>query len=127
MNDIVHCSSILKFTMYADDTCVYFSDRNAVTGVEIINRELLLMTKWTRANRLSLNMDKCHYIVFHRHKRSLSNLLPEVKIEKIEKCSSTKYLGVHLDETLRWTVHINSIIRKISKFVPILYIILDPV
>ena len=24
VNDIVHCSSILKFTMYADDTCVYF-------------------------------------------------------------------------------------------------------
>ena len=33
VNDIVHCSSILKFTMYADDTCVYFSDRNAVTRV----------------------------------------------------------------------------------------------
>ena len=28
---------------------------------------------------------------------------------------------VHLDETLRWDVHIKSIIRKISKFVPILY------
>ena len=115
--------------MYADDTCVYFSDRNAITCVEILNRELVLMTKWIRAIRLTLNMDKCHYIVFHRHKRSSPNLLPEVKIEnfEIEKCSSTKYLGVHLDETLRWTVHINSIIRKISKFVPILYIILDPV
>ena len=56
-------------------------------------------------------------------KRSLPNLLTEVKIEnfEIEKCSSTKYLGVHLDETLRWNVHINSIIWKISKFVPILY------
>ena len=70
-------------------------------------------------------MDKCHYIVFHRHKRSLPNLLPEIKIEnfEIEICSLTKYLGVHLDETLRWNVHINSIIRKRSKFV----IILDPV
>ena len=123
VNDIVHCSSILKFTMYADDTCVYFSDRNAVNGVEIINRELVLVTKWIRANRLTLNMDKCHYIVFHRHKRSLPNLLPQVEIEnfEIEKCSSTKYLGVHLDVTIRWSVHINSIIRKISKFVPILY------
>ena len=123
MNDIVHCSSIFKFTMYADDACVYFSDRNAVTGVEIINRELVLVTKWIRTNRLTLNMDNCHYIVFHRHKRSLPNLLPQVEIEnfEIEKCFSTKYLVVHLDETLRWNVHINSIIRKISKFVPILY------
>ena len=92
--------------MYADDTCVYFSDRNAVTGVEIINRELVLVTKWIRANRLTLYMDKCHYIVFHRHKWSLPNLLPQVEIEnfKIEKCSSTKYLGVHLDETLTLSV-----------------------
>ena len=81
------------------------------------------MTKWITLNRLTLNMDKCHFIAFHRHQRSLPNLLPEVKIEnfEIEKCSSTKYLGVHLDETLRLNVHINSIIRKISKFVPILY------
>ena len=53
----------------------------------------------------------------------MPNLLPQVEIEnfKIEKYSSIKYLGVHLDETLRWNVHINSIIRKVSKFVPILY------
>ena len=45
VNDIVHCSTILKLTMYADDTSVYFSHRNAVTGVEIINRELVLVIK----------------------------------------------------------------------------------
>ena len=74
VNDIVHSSSILKFTIYADDTCVYFSDRNAINGVEIINRELVFVTKWIRANRLTLNMNECHYIC----QRSLPNLLPEV-------------------------------------------------
>ena len=41
--------------------------------------------------------------------------------EKLDKCSNTKYLGIYIDENLNWSAHINYVIRKTSKLVPILY------
>ena len=60
--------------------------------------------------------------MFHRNERILPDILPDVVLdsEKIERCLSTKYLGVYLDDNLRWNVHVGCILRKMSKYVPIL-------
>ena len=56
----------------------------------------MLVIKWMGSNGLTLNLKKCHYIIFKRKQRSLPEVLDEVFIEgvKLDKQSSTKYLGL---------------------------------
>ena len=55
MNDIVKCSNVIIFTLYADDTCVCISDKNLNRGIETLNKELILIHKWLQHNCLMLN------------------------------------------------------------------------
>ena len=58
MNDIVKCSNVLNFTLYADDTCVCISDENLNRGIETMNKELIFIHKWLHSNCLTLSTKK---------------------------------------------------------------------
>ena len=122
MNDIVKCSNVLNFTLYADDTCVCISDENLNKGIETMNKELIFIHKWLHSNCLTLNTKKSLYVVLERN-RAITNTNNKVCINNVEldKSSNTKYLGIYIDENLNWSEHINYVIRKTSKLVPILY------
>ena len=62
MNDVVSSSEILQFAMYADDTCVYNSNKSATDNARIMNSELGLVSRWLDRNCLTLNIKKCHYV-----------------------------------------------------------------
>ena len=122
MNDIVKCSDDLKYSMYADDACVWSANKNLQDSVAIINRELIIINKWMSSNCLTLNRDKCEYVVF----KNKSNRVPDAGVHistdaALTSRPFTKYLRLYIDERLSWDVHINYVIRKISKYVPILY------
>ena len=59
-----HVSNVFDMLMYADDTTLY-CNINQNIGVEVINVELLKLWDWFRANKLSLNIAKTKYMVFH--------------------------------------------------------------
>ena len=61
VNDLPNSSKILNFTMFADDTNLYFSHKNIKTLFTSVNRELTNIQEWFNANKLSLNIKKCHY------------------------------------------------------------------
>ena len=65
MNDLVRSSLILKFNLYADDTCFCLSGNNLNTLIENPNGELSKVSIWFRATRLTVNSSKSLYIVFH--------------------------------------------------------------
>ena len=122
MNDIVRCSNVVNFTLYTDDTCVCISDENLNRGIETMNKELIFINKWLHSNCLTLNTKKSLYIVFKRNTAiTTTNNKVCIDNEKLDKCSNTKYLGIYIDENLNWSAHINYVIRKTSKLVPILY------
>ena len=58
INDIVESSSLFKFTLFADDTSLYYSCKNAFNLEHKINAELSQISNWLSANRLSLNVGK---------------------------------------------------------------------
>ena len=64
MNDIVKCSDDLKYCMYTDDACVWSANKNLQDSVAIINRELIIINKWMSSNCLTLNRDRCEYMLF---------------------------------------------------------------
>ena len=71
---------------------------------------------WFKVNKLSLNVKKTIYIIFHNKSKKIGKI-PEIVIDnfKINSVTSSKFLGVIVNENLTWTDHIETIRKKISK------------
>ena len=108
--------------MYADDTCVYLSNSNLITNVNSMNNELVKVVEWVRWNGLTLNTGKCHYLLFHRSRRKLPDNIPDVLLNNsiLDRLSSTRYLGVYLDDNLNWSAHVGYVSRKLSRYIPVI-------
>ena len=78
-----------------------------------------------KLNKLSLNVDKTKWSLFHplSKRQFLPQTLPNLLIEDIyiKREHVTKCLGVFIDENLSWKQHIEILSSKISKSIGILY------
>ena len=63
-NDLPGCLNLTKSILFADDTTIYLSSNNISYLYTTMNGELLKLTDWFRANKLSLNISKTNYILF---------------------------------------------------------------
>ena len=125
VNDLHNASKVLDFILFADDTNLFYSNKNLKTLFEIVNNELTLINEWFIANKLSLNVKKTKYILFCKRIKvnDLPLRLPSLYINntQIKRVYDTTFLGVIIEESLNWNKHISSIENKISKSIGILY------
>ena len=118
INDLPGCLQHTKPYMYADDTLLSASSASTAELQNNVSRDLLNIKDWLLSNKLSLNVTKTEYM-FLGTEFKLSNLgivLP-VKIgnQEIPRVKNAKYLGVHLDENLKWNEHIDKLCSKVSR------------
>ena len=116
INDLPTASKKLTFYLFADDTNIYYESKDLSNLVKIVNKELRSVKKWLDANKLSLNIDKTNYIIFH----SSSVKVPsdsDIKIGKkhIKRVKFVKFLGLLLDEHLSWRYHLSELSKKLSR------------
>ena len=78
------------------------------------------LTEWLNDNKLSINVSRSHYMVFHRSIRKINkwDILLDTTI--LSHVTFTKFLEVILDDTLKWTHHISYIKNKMSKCMAII-------
>ena len=127
INDIHKSSEVFKFYLFADDTNLVYSDKKLKSLETIINRELIGVCEWLNTNKLTLNLKKSNYVIFHSHQKKLDYQV-ELKIFdnhsnnliNIECKEFIKYLGVIVDGNLTWKYHIDNIASKISKTIGII-------
>ena len=97
-------SNIFDPIMFADDNSLSFSHRNSSTLFLPVNNELHKIQEWFKASRLSLNIKKSKYTLFHKNsvKENTPLKLPELKIgnKAIERLNAIKFLGIILLKTL---------------------------
>ena len=78
--------------------------------------------QWLCVNRLSLNIEKTNFIVFHPFNKPVKeNITLLIHRKAIAETKFVKYLGVLMDSTLTWNFHIDNIAKKISRSIGILY------
>ncbi len=65
INDFYRCSSNLDFHLFADDSNLFYKHKNLDTLQLNVNKELTNIHTWLCANKLSLNMEKSNFILFH--------------------------------------------------------------
>ena len=83
---------------------------------KVVNKELRLVKKWLDANKLSLNVDKTNYIIFHSSSVNVSSG-SDIKIGKkhIKRVKFVKFLGLLLDEHLTWKYHLSELSKKLAR------------
>ena len=103
--------------MFADDTNVSASGKNASEVQKKINHDLGNLRELLIANRLSPNTSKTEYM-FVGSDYQLANLGYLLQIQlgdmKIQRTNSFKSLGVFIDERLSWAHHIEHLVKKVS-------------
>ena len=70
INDIAESSPLLDFHLFADDTSIFFKHKDINEIEVILNRELVYVSNWLIANKLSLNVDKSNVLVFRSKNES---------------------------------------------------------
>ena len=84
-----------------------------------MENESNLLLDWLAANKLIINLTKTHLMLFTTRPRP-ENISILAKGQLINEIKETKFLGVILDNGLKWDSHIEYISKKISKSVSIL-------
>ena len=120
INDLPMVTDVFNMLMYADDTTLYCNINQNVSEV-VINNELLKVSQWLAANKLSLNVGKTKFMVFHLRNKVVSYPDLHLNGNKIERVTQFNFLGLILHTSLSWDKHINHISLKVSKAIGILY------
>ena len=64
VNDLQKSTKFLDPIMFADDTNLFYSNKDINNLFKIANEELNEINEWFRANKLSINAGKTKYIFF---------------------------------------------------------------
>ena len=126
MNDIPNSSDLFDFILFADDTSLksFINTRNLLLSQASskLNSELSKVNDWLAVNKLSLNIKKTKFMIFHTSKKKIQDCIPNLTIGgvAIERVQNFNFLGLKINENLSWKPHTDMIANKISKYIGVL-------
>ena len=110
VNDFQNCLQKGKALMFADDTTIFqykcLSELTFTANIQLEN-----VNKWLIVNKLSLNITKTNYAIFHtpRCKQSTKQLNITLNNHALQRVSDGKFLGVVIHE--RVVIHVGSVVE----------------
>lgn len=105
INDLEKSDLNALFILFADDATILESDSSLDVLSETSAATQSNVKNWFSTNKLSLNESKT---------QSLNLSLRPMNVDTNEVVS-TKFLGVHLDSTLKWDEHVVKLSKELSK------------
>ena len=114
INDLSNGLDVLFQILFADDTSVYIEAENESLVISILNEEFEKINTCLKANKLTLNLDKSHYMV-SGGKQKIDFDTPSLNHISLKRVKFPKFLGVIIDDQLKWSNHIIYIKNKIAK------------
>ena len=141
VNEFVTTSTLGKLVLYADDTNIFVSGDSKSDAYKKAQVVLDRVHEYMFANQLHINVNKSCYIYF-RHDYSNQERLKSARTDvplnqllslklcgkKLKQVSNVKFLGVVIDENLKWEAHIEYLqkklklsivmLKRIKKFIP---------
>ena len=94
----------LKFYLFADDTNIYFESDDLKKLEKTMNKELEKLHEWLCINRLSLNISKTNFVIFHSNNKPTVPVTILINNEAIDEVKHVKYLGVLIDSQLHSSI-----------------------
>lgn len=127
VNDLFSVILYCVMMMFADDTAIIVAHRNPERALEMLQTDFTTIQKWSHDNGLVINKDKTVFIhfrpphlncirnspVFHSL-NCLHSMVHNCNCDSyIDRVETTKYLGLTLDEHLKWNDHFAVLERKL--------------
>ena len=94
--------------MFADDTQINTSSNTIDSIANILNEDLINVSDWMKANKLSLNSLNTWLSV-------LIKGFTKLKVIQIKRVKVTKSLGLMIDETVTWDEQVILSTKKVNK------------
>ena len=121
VNDMVRACDGLELVLFAYDTNIFAEGVDPAELFGRVNRGLDGLSRWFRCNRLTLNLKKTEYVYFGGpgvHRESPGHL--EVGGEQLRRVEGARFLGVWVDERLKWTGQIGQVRTKVGQLLGVL-------
>ena len=98
---------------FADDTMLLFKHKNIRYLQFCIESELKRIQDWFNANKLTLNVSKCSYLLFNVGNKQ--GMAPNLTLNgiSIPKVRFAKLLGTWIDDKLTWESHVKKLMVKL--------------
>lgn len=121
VNDIFDLPLKGKLQLFADDAALVYNANSFESLYQDMQHDLNLLQQWFFNNGLTVNASKTKYIIFRKNDQ-LDNIYYDLWLsgEKLERVVSLAYLGLIVQQSLRWNLHVEHIHKKISKFLGML-------
>ena len=105
--------------IFADDCSLLACGRDPTETAEMLNRDLLKISKWAEKWKVKFNAGKSKDLIFSN--KILNNSPPLLFNDNIvERVNTHRHLGVYLSSTLDWSVQINDVCLKASRKLSVL-------
>ena len=113
------CGQQITTFLYADDTSIFIEGKSEEELQTSLNVFMPKVAKWFTTNQLSLNTDKTFYQIYTSKKTAVEVSL-QLDGAAIKRAQTVKYLGVFIDEDLKWKTHIAKLYTVLSRNVGII-------
>ena len=121
VNDMVRACEGLDLVLFADDTNIFAEGKDPAELFGRVNGGLGELSRWFRCNRLTLNLKKTEYVYFGGP--GGGGLPPgglEIGGEPIRRVEGARFLGVWVDEGLKWVGQIDKVRTKVGQLLGVL-------
>ena len=115
INDLPASSDLLNFVLFADDSNLQLSGSDPKQIAKQMTEELEKVGDWFKANKLLLNVNKTKLIVFKTQKCNKDLYPVMMDNQPLTRVSHETFLGLELDEHLRWYEHSGKKSSQISR------------
>ena len=113
-------------TLFADDTTITVRDSSRTNLTTKCDEVLDKLFDWTTSNRLTINYDKTFYLIItNQFNTEHSDYSFSLNGHILDMKRQGKFLGIILDDKLKFNHHIDYICNKISKSIGIIYRLKD--
>jgi ribonuclease HI len=104
----------IKAGGYADDLVLIGRGKDLPTIINNLQQALDKVLHWGREQGLRFSESKSAAVVFTRNRKWAA---PKLRINnmELEWLDQVKYLGVTLDQKLRWNIHVTNKIKKVKR------------
>ena len=107
-------------TIFMDDTTIseIIDIKNHIAGEAIGNaeRNMMEVMEFTKHQKMELNLKKCKGMLIDL-RRNNKTAIPPTNIENntIERVNSYKFLGLGIDDNMKWNTNMEKIVKKAAK------------
>ena len=112
LNDLFLFLEETEVCNYVDDTKIYTCGPNVENVVAKLENDALVISEWFPNNRMKLNEDKCHLMIFGGKSNEVFIKIGEASVKESK---DDKLLGIIFDQTLSFKQHVKTLCKKASQ------------